>query len=47
MSLCIGNKVITNQTYLTTERVELTFDMPWPKLYLDSYDLSPSKGYAS
>jgi GTP-binding protein LepA len=28
MSLCIENVAITNQTYLTTERVELTFDMP-------------------
>jgi GTP-binding protein LepA len=29
MSLCIEKRgLITNQTYLTTERVELTFDMP-------------------
>jgi GTP-binding protein LepA len=28
MSLCIENVDINNQTYLTTERVELTFDMP-------------------
>ena len=34
MSLCIEKRgEITNQTYLTTERVELTFDMPWQKLY--------------
>jgi GTP-binding protein LepA len=40
---------ITNQTYLTTERVELTFDMPWQKLYLIFYDRlkTVSKGYAS
>jgi GTP-binding protein LepA len=34
MSLCIEKRgVITNQTYLTTERVELNFDIK-QKLYL-------------
>ena len=35
MSLCIEKRgLITNQTYLTTERVELNFDMPLRKSYL-------------
>ena len=35
MSLCIEKRgEITNQTYLTTERVELTFDMPWQRSFL-------------
>ncbi len=40
---------ITNQTYLTTERVELTFDMPLAEIVFDFYDRlkTVSKGYAS
>ncbi|HUH29015.1 translation elongation factor 4 [Gelidibacter sp.] len=50
MSLCIekrGN--IINQTYLTPERVELTFEMPLAEIVFDFYDRlkTVSKGYAS
>mgnify|MGYP000208471961 CR=1 FL=1 len=50
MSLCIekrGN--ITNQTYLTPERVELSFDLPLAEIVFDFYDRlkTISKGYAS
>jgi GTP-binding protein LepA len=35
MSLCIEKRgEITNQTYLTTERVELNLTCLWQKLYL-------------
>ena len=50
MSLCIEKRgQIKNQTYLTTERVELTFDMPLAEIVFDFYDRlkSISKGYAS
>ncbi|TRZ46082.1 translation elongation factor 4 [Robertkochia solimangrovi] len=50
MSLCIEKRgVITNQTYLTPERVELTFDMPLAEIVFDFYDRlkTVSKGYAS
>jgi GTP-binding protein LepA len=50
MSLCIEKRgIITNQTYLTTERVELTFDMPLAEIVFDFYDRlkTVSKGYAS
>lgn len=50
MSLCIEKRgQITNQTYLTTERVELTFDMPLAEIVFDFYDRlkTVSKGYAS
>ena len=50
MSLCIEKRgVITNQTYLTTERVELHFDMPLAEIVFDFYDRlkTVSKGYAS
>ena len=50
MSLCIEKRgVITNQTYLTTERVELNFDMPLAEIVFDFYDRlkTVSKGYAS
>jgi len=50
MSLCIEKRgVITNQNYLTTERVELTFDMPLAEIVFDFYDRlkTVSKGYAS
>ena len=50
MSLCIEKRgEIKNQTYLTTERVELIFDMPLSEIVFDFYDRlkSISKGYAS
>ena len=50
MSLCIEKRgQITSQTYLTTERVELTFDMPLAEIVFDFYDRlkAVSKGYAS
>ena len=50
MSLCIEKRgVIKNQTYLTTTRVELIFDMPLAEIVFDFYDRlkTVSKGYAS
>ena len=50
MSLCIEKRgQITNQTYLTTERVELSFEMPLAEIVFDFYDRlkTVSKGYAS
>ena len=50
MSLCIEKRgEITNQNYLTPERVELTFDMPLAEIVFDFYDRlkTVSKGYAS
>ncbi len=50
MGLCIEKRgEITNQTYLTTERVELNFDMPLSEIVFDFYDKlkTVSKGYAS
>ena len=50
MSLCIEKRgEITNQSYLTTERVELNFDMPLSEIVFDFYDRlkTVSKGYAS
>ncbi|RIV44663.1 translation elongation factor 4 [Flagellimonas pelagia] len=50
MSLCIDKRGhITNQTYLTPERVELNFDMPLAEIVFDFYDRlkTVSKGYAS
>ena len=50
MSLCIEKRgEIVNQTYLTTERVELIFDMPLAEIVFDFYDRlkTVSKGYAS
>ena len=50
MSLCIEKRgEITNQSYLTTERVELSFDMPLAEIVFDFYDRlkTVSKGYAS
>jgi GTP-binding protein LepA len=50
MSLCIEKRgIITNQTYLTPERVELSFDLPLAEIVFDFYDRlkSVSKGYAS
>ena len=50
MSLCIEKRgQIQNQTYLTTQRVELIFDMPLAEIVFDFYDRlkTVSKGYAS
>ena len=50
MSLCIEKRgQIINQTYLTTQRVELVFDMPLAEIVFDFYDRlkTVSKGYAS
>lgn len=50
MSLCIEKRgEITNQVYLTTDRVELNFDMPLAEIVFDFYDRlkTVSKGYAS
>ena len=50
MSLCIEKRgVLTNQVYLTTDRVELTFEMPLGEIVFDFYDKlkSISRGYAS
>ena len=50
MSLCIEKRGgIKSQTYLTTTRVELIFDMPLAEIVFDFYDRlkTVSKGYAS
>ena len=50
MSLCIEKRgQITNQTYLTQDRVELSFDMPLAEIVFYFYDRlkTVSKGYAS
>ena len=50
MTLCIERRgVMKNQVYLSTDRVELTFDMPLSEIVFDFYDKlkSISKGYAS
>jgi GTP-binding protein LepA len=50
MSLCINKRgIIVNQVYLTTDRVELAFDMPLGEIVFDFYDKlkTISKGYAS
>ena len=50
MNLCIGKRgILTNQTYLTSDRVELSFDMPLAEIVFDFYDRlkTISKGYAS
>lgn len=50
MGLCIEKRgEITNQNYLTPERVELSFDMPLSEIVFDFYDRlkTVSKGYAS
>ena len=50
MNLCINKRgQLTNQTYLTSDRVELSFDMPLAEIVFDFYDRlkTISKGYAS
>ncbi len=50
MSLCIQKRgMITNQHYLTADRVELVFEMPMGEIVFDFYDKlkTISKGYAS
>lgn len=50
MTLCIEKRgVLKNQVYLTSDRVEVTFDMPLSEIVFDFYDKlkSISKGYAS
>ena len=50
MNLCIDRRgILKNQVYLTSDRVELTFDMPLSEIIFDFYDKlkSISKGYAS
>ena len=50
MSLCIQKRgILTNQVYLTADRVELSFDMPLGEIVFDFYDKlkSVSRGYAS
>ncbi|SHF72484.1 GTP-binding protein LepA [Salegentibacter echinorum] len=50
MTLCIEKRgEVTNQVYLTPERVELSFDMPLAEIVFDFYDRlkTVSRGYAS
>ena len=50
MKLCIGKRgELKNQVYLTTDRVELTFEMPLGEIVFDFYDKlkTVSRGYAS
>lgn len=50
MSLCIQKRgMIVNQSYLTSDRVELVFEMPMGEIVFDFYDKlkTISKGYAS
>ncbi len=50
MGLCMDRRgIVINQNYLTTDRVELTFEMPLAEIVFDFYDKlkSISKGYAS
>lgn len=50
MKLCIDKRgVLKNQVYLTTNRIEITFEMPLAEIVFDFYDKlkSISKGYAS
>lgn len=50
MNLCIDKRgVLKNQVYLTSDRVEITFEMPLAEIVFDFYDKlkSISKGYAS
>lgn len=50
MTLCIDRRgMLKNQVYLTSDRVEITFEMPLAEIVFDFYDKlkSISKGYAS
>jgi len=50
MSLCMDKRgVITNQVYLTSDRVELSFDLPLAEIVFDFFDRlkTISRGYAS
>ena len=50
MTLCIEKRgELTNQVYLTQDRVEITFEMPLAEIVFDFYDRlkSVSRGYAS
>ena len=50
IELCMNKRgVITNQTYLSSDRVEITFDMPLGEIVFDFYDKlkTISRGYAS
>jgi len=50
MTLCMDKRgTLTRQTYLSPERVELTFEMPLAEIVFDFYDRlkSISRGYAS
>jgi GTP-binding protein LepA len=50
MTLCIEKRgMLQNQLYLTTDRIELTFEMPLAEIVFDFYDRlkTISKGYAS
>jgi GTP-binding protein LepA len=50
MTLCLGKRgILINQSYLTTTRVELVFEMPLTEIVFDFYDKlkSQTRGYAS
>ena len=50
MTLCLGKRgILINQSYLTTTRVELIFEMPLTEIVFDFYDKlkSTTRGYAS
>lgn len=50
MNLCLDKRgLLKNQVYLTSDRVELTFEMPLAEIVFDFYDKlkSISRGYAS
>lgn len=50
MNLCIDRRgTLKNQSYLTSDRVEITFEMPLSEIIFDFYDKlkSISRGYAS
>lgn len=50
MTLCLGKRgMLINQSYLTTTRVELVFEMPLTEIVFDFYDKlkSQTRGYAS
>lgn len=50
MTLCIGKRgTLKSQTFITTDRVEVNFEMPLAEIVFDFYDKlkSISKGYAS